>query len=264
MKYTLVLLSVILLHSCTPSTTTENTPPTTATAQNNLDFQKVYTGTIGKDLEVVFDLKSKGGVVSGVYFYKNQGIDIDLAGTTAGKELTLSEMDNSGVQKAVFALTRKGTNLKGEWKDGSTGKTLPVSLTETNRVIPPVPDSVVGRYTSGEKTSCKLELNITRTGREWAYTFKTPTRNLKGRVTFFRDLRDQTVGLNLEGISWTANDGALDNAGNPKEAATDLPTTLNWMMDGTGLLLQNAGNSMNAYTKLGECGDKYISLVKED
>ena len=264
MKYTFAFLSLILLHSCAPSTTTENTPSTTATTQNSLDFQKVYTGTIGKDLEVVFDLKSKSGVVSGVYFYKSQGIDIDLTGSAAGKELTLSEMDNSGVQTAALVLTREGTNLNGEWKDGTTGKPLPVSLTETNWIIPPIPDSVVGRYTSGEKTSCKLELNITKTGREYTYTLKTPTRNLKGRVTFFRDLRDQTVGVNLEGIRWTSNEGALNDGGNPKEANLALPNTLDWMMDGNSLLLQNGGNSMNAYTKLGECSDKYISLVKEE
>ncbi|KRB59325.1 hypothetical protein [Flavobacterium sp. Root186] len=119
---------------------------------------------------------------------------------------------------------------------------------------------------SGE---CRLLLEITKTKNGYAYFLKTKTRELKGIATF----KIQKYGekyLILEGIKWDEYEGDIsheeenDSISDSKTSTKELeiPVGIEAGYSKDTLTIQNYGNSMNSYTKLSECGRKYIQLIK--
>ena len=120
-----------------------------------------------------------------------------------------------------------------------------------------------------DSDDCQLSLQITKTKSGYSYFLKTKTRQLKGIATF----KIQKYGekyLILEGIKWDEyegnisheeeNDSVSDSETSSKELEIPVGIEASYVKD--TLTIQNYGNSMNSYTKLSECGRKYIRLIK--
>jgi len=227
------------------------------------DFSKTYSGTIDGKLQVVFQLEHKQGKLQGFYFYRNQGIDIQLDGMSENGKLVLSERDQQQNKRADMELTVQGNQLSGTWEKPGSGKKLRLELTETNQRIPALPENIVGIYRSSAPTECKLELKITQGQQGFFYVLTTPERILKGKITFVRSLEEATNYILLGGITWAENEGDVSNAEDEDNAAElELPVGIEGFFNPGEITIQNYGNAMNYYVKLADCGDKYIYLRK--
>ena len=223
---------------------------------------KNYTGILGKDLKVIFHLINTNGKLTGYYFYHNIGININLKGTISKTNFTVFELNSLGKTTATIAGNIKGSKIVGEWKSNKTGKILQLNLTQTDVVIPEIPNNLEGFYKKVEETQCKFDLKISKKNSDYFYHIKTSQRNLKGAITFYRSLEEQLVYINFEGIEWAENLGTLDENNEPTSDREILPIGIGGLIDGIKIRIQNSGNAMNYYTKFADCDDKFITLEK--
>lgn len=116
---------------------------------------------------------------------------------------------------------------------------------------------------------CKISLEINKTKDGYTYFLKTKTRQLKGIANFITEKSGERY-LVLEGIKWDEyegdisheeeNDSISDSETSSKELEIPIGIDAGYTKD--TLTIQNYGNAMNSYTKLSECGRKYIQLIK--
>ncbi|WP_343696008.1 hypothetical protein [Flavobacterium sp.] len=115
---------------------------------------------------------------------------------------------------------------------------------------------------------CAISLKMTKTKDGYSYFLKTKTRQLKGIATFTTEESGEKY-LVLEGIKWDEYEGDIsheeeenDSIASLEKPELEIPVgiTAGYVKD--TLTIQNYGNSMNSYTKLSECGRKYIRLIK--
>ncbi|WP_291147744.1 hypothetical protein [Flavobacterium sp. UBA7680] len=116
---------------------------------------------------------------------------------------------------------------------------------------------------------CKISLEISKTKDVYSYFLKTKTRQLRGIANFTTEETGEKY-LVLEGIKWDEyegdisheeeNDSISDSETSSKELEIPVGIEASYVKD--TLTIQNYGNSMNSYTKLSECGRKYIRLIK--
>lgn len=79
-------------------------------------FGQVLRGYLGGKMPVTMLLhKEDDNSVRGVYFYDKHRIPIALSGHVVGKELTLTESDDKGVERAKIKLTNSAGHLSGRW-----------------------------------------------------------------------------------------------------------------------------------------------------
>jgi len=151
-------------------------------------------------------------------------------------------------------------------KDASTSK---VSLqTNTNEKV------IEGIYEthpeSENSDECKISIEITKTKTGYSYFLKTKLRKLKGIATLTTNESGEKI-IALEGIEWDEhegdisheeeNDSIADSGTNSQELKIPVGIGASYTKD--TLTIQNYGNAMNSYTKLSECGRKYIQLIKK-
>jgi hypothetical protein len=123
---------------------------------------------------------------------------------------------------------------------------------------------VVGNYFFIDSISgCNINLELYFVEDQLKYTFQTNTRKISDNVELeFNESKDGYY-ITFNNFKWAENLGTLDDEGN----ATD--NTLYPMPDVDGVLyeneitIQNYGNAMNYYVKIGECDVKYIQLVRK-
>lgn len=125
-------------------------------------------------------------------------------------------------------------------------------------------ESIVGIY---KTTECDISVEITKNKDGYQYFLKTSIRKVKGKVTFSKNESGESY-LILEGIKWDEYEGDISNQENdsitesePKELESLVGIDASYVKD--TLTIQNYGNSMNSYTKISECGLKYIQLIKK-
>jgi hypothetical protein len=116
---------------------------------------------------------------------------------------------------------------------------------------------------------CAISVEIIKAKDGYEYTFKTKLRNLKGKATFTSNESGEKY-LVLEGIKWDEYEGDISNeeesdsiADSKPKAALEIPVGIDASYVKDTLTIQNYGNSMNSYTKISECGRKYIQLIKK-
>lgn len=117
---------------------------------------------------------------------------------------------------------------------------------------------------------CEISLEITKTKEGYTYFLKTKARQVKGIANFTKNESGESY-LTLEGIKWDEyegdisnqeeNDSISDSETTPKDLEIPVGIGAGYVKD--TLTIQNYGNSMNSYTKLSECGRKYIQLIKK-
>lgn len=236
------------------------------------DFQKTFTGTINKKLAVVFQIESKGGELSGSYFYASKGIDIKLTGTITGNRLEMYELDYLNNKTAKISGELNGSNFNGRWQSLSSDKSLPVSLKESNAKVAPLPSKIEGVYKTqakddqtGDESPCELTITITKKEGEYYYNLKSSARDVNGKVSFSRDIESRETYITLEGIKWDEYKGdvSVQKMKKKNKKSRDVMAGIDGLFAENEITIQNDGNAMNAYTKLSECDRKYIRLVKE-
>ncbi|MDI9258238.1 hypothetical protein [Flavobacterium sedimenticola] len=110
-------------------------------------------------------------------------------------------------------------------------------------------------------------LRISNKDEKYYYQLKTSQRNVKGKIHFESDSPNNHY-LILEGIPWDEYAGDInkelkDDEWSGDENDRDNPKDISAFIGKDTLYIQNTGNSMNYYTILGECGTKYIVLIKQ-
>lgn len=238
---------------------------TDKTTLTELDFSKTFVGTINHKIAVVFSLKNVNGKVTGFYYYDKIGVEINLTGTINNGELLLYELDDLQTKSAKITGKLLKNTFVGRWEELSTKKNFPIQLQETQKSIPSLPKPLVGTYKFDTESGCPLTIKISKINGAYVYHFKSAVRTLKGKVTFSRSLDENLVYINFNGIEWEDNSGTIsddDLDEEPKE--TNLPTSVGGLLSDGEITIQNSGNSMNAYLKIGECSAKYIQLKRVD
>ncbi|AWK03466.1 hypothetical protein HYN56_04200 [Flavobacterium crocinum] len=149
-------------------------------------------------------------------------------------------------------------------------KTENVSLNENNikdeRIIlkEGTKDEVEGTYTN-TAGDCPISLIISKDKNEYQYVFKTAIRTLKGKARYSHNNSGEKY-LVLEGIQWDEYEGDISNEEENDSLSSkelEIPVGIDALYVKDTLTIQNYGNAMNSYTKISECGLKYIQLIKK-
>ncbi|NDV97342.1 hypothetical protein D0T84_20920 [Dysgonomonas sp. 521] len=233
--------------------------------KHRMNFEKNYTGKIGSNMNVSFHLGKRGNDISGFFYYEKHGIDIRLYGNlTKDGKVEMSEMDYQHNTTAKITGKFTDSGFEGEWKNEKTGKTYPIELKETADKIGPIPDNLAGKYVSD---GCFLEIDIIKDKGEYRYAMQTDTKKYSGAVHFLREFdgtsKQQTLWLELSNFEWAEFKGDLSGVedGDSVESIGMQGLELYYSKD--ELSFQNYGNAMNYYVKVGDCGDKFVTLTKK-
>jgi len=128
---------------------------------------------------------------------------------------------------------------------------------------PSIKDSISGTYIS-KTEDCNISLTISKDKKDYKYTFTTPNRSLKGKAIFSKSNSGEKY-ISLEGIQWDEYEGDIsneDNSDSDNSKDLEIPIGIDALYIKDTLTIQNYGNAMNSYTKISECGLKYIQLIK--
>jgi len=128
-------------------------------------------------------------------------------------------------------------------------------------------DEIEGIYTSEE---CDIYLKITKDKNGYVYFLKTSARKVNGKAVFAKQESGENY-LTLEGLKWDDYEGDISNEeenDSISESKTpakeiEIPIGIDAYYVKDTLTIQNYGNAMNSYTKLSECGLKFIQLIKK-
>ena len=101
-------------------------------ATGTVNAQTLFTGTIGPyPVELQVGISYDG--TQGVYLYKSTNIPIEINSRIRDSVWTLTEKDGNNKDRARFtfqSFNKNNTLFSGIWKDLSTGRELPVTLTK--------------------------------------------------------------------------------------------------------------------------------------
>lgn len=126
-------------------------------------------------------------------------------------------------------------------------------------------ESFEGIYTSED---CDLSVQIIKTKEGYTYFLQSSARKLKGKASITQNEAGEKY-VTLEGIQWDdyegdiSNEEETDSLSNTETKPLEIPVGIDASYVKDTLTIQNYGNSMNSYTKISECGAKYIRLVKQ-
>jgi len=134
-------------------------------------------------------------------------------------------------------------------------------------------ESIEGLYEthpeSDNSDECNISVEIKKGKSGYTYFLKTKLRKIKGIANFSTNESGEKIII-LEGIQWDEyegdisreeeNDSIADSEENSQQLEIPVGIGANYTKD--TLTIQNYGNAMNSYTKLSECGRKYIQLIK--
>lgn len=135
-------------------------------------------------------------------------------------------------------------------------------------------ESIEGLYETqpepDNSDECKISVEIIKTKSGYTYLLKTKLRQLKGLASFITNQSGEKT-IVLEGIEWDEYEGDIsreEDSDSITQSETDskqleIPVGIGASYVTDTLTIQNYGNAMNSYTKISECGRKYIQLIKK-
>lgn len=228
------------------------------------NFNGNYIGQLANKTDVVFSLKHSNGKLSGFYYYEKIGIEIKLVGEIKNDLAIIYELDYKNAKQAKITGKLTQSGFSGKWESISSKKVFPIQLKPTSKPIPMLPNNLIGIYKVEEQDQCALSISITKSKGEYRYQFKSNTRTLNGKVTFSRSLEENLVYIDFHGIEWDEDSGDVtkDNDGESSSGNDNLPTVVQGLLNNGEIAIQNTGNAMNRYVKIGECDLKYIYLKR--
>ena len=143
------------------------------------------------------------------------------------------------------------------------------NITDTvQNIVQPIKNNdllfdIEGNYTfKDELTDCKISLSLFYKNGVLKYNMNTNTRKLSGIAKIDLNERKDGYYITFENIEWSEYLGAIDPEGETSEEDLPLPQDIEGVLYKNEITIQNYGNAMNYYVKLGECDVKYIHLVK--
>lgn len=126
-------------------------------------------------------------------------------------------------------------------------------------------------YESNSDINEKAVLTISENNQGFIYNLKTSARNVSGKISITDE--DGSTYLTLEGIKWDEYLGdvskEMDSGSETEDTIQEnepeikIPVGIGALLDVNEIVIQNGGNSMNYYVKLGEIDEKYIHFVKQ-
>lgn len=103
----------------------------TAKPKRSKRFSVVLQGTISENYPLVMKLKSDGVLVTGTYYYENNGEELKISGHINEQEMMqLKEFDKKGYITGNWRVELTNDELVGTWYSMDGMRTLPVQLTE--------------------------------------------------------------------------------------------------------------------------------------
>ncbi len=140
--------------------------------------------------------------------------------------------------------------------------------------IPAMPDvllpfDAIGTYTAqgndaDVENECEMTLMVFKKDNTYSYQLKTSKRMVSGKASFTKGEGQNEYYINLEGLPWEEYKGDISNQADNKIAENiEIPISVDGEITEGEILIQNLGNAMNYYVKIGECGSKFIHLVRQ-
>ncbi len=133
----LAIVLVLGLTSCN-NAAKENSETATAVASADTlvpesnDFIASYEGNINNKYEITMQLCKTGNNITGIYSYKNKGIDIELTGTISNDgKIEITEM-TEGAFTGIFTGQLIDGTLSGQWSKADKSNSMPFSVKQTN------------------------------------------------------------------------------------------------------------------------------------
>lgn len=174
---------------------------------------------------------------------------------------------SAAISWLIFSCTQKPAELKNRITPKDTQDEIKVKKSESE-LNGSAFDAIEGLYIQkpveegGEK--CDLSLKIEKAKGKYYYTLSLQDTVIKGMVTVAKNKEksDLEYAVTLEGIEWASYEGDVSDESKPPQEL-DIPVGIGAVLLNKELSFQNYGNSMNSYTVLEECGQKYIRLVKQ-
>lgn len=168
----------------------------------------------------------------------------------------------------VFVL-QSCENKREKHKSIEISKKEPQNITDTvQNIVQPIKNNdllfdIEGNYTfKDDLTDCKISLSLFYKNGVLKYNMNTNTRKLSGIAKINLNERKDGYYITFENIEWSENMGAINTEGESSEENLPLPQDIEGVLYKNEITIQNSGNAMNYYVKLGECDVKYIHLVK--
>lgn len=219
----------------------------------NAQSNRNYTGLLKSNIKTFFQLSFNSGNISGTYFYETKGIDIKLTGTQNGDSLEMYELDDAGKRTARMYGKLQGKTFTGKWQSLVSKTILPLTLQQTTNQAAALPSVIEGTYITaavdeetGDSGRCVISIIITHEKGDYYYRLQSDKRKVQGKVHFYRSQDEKNPYIIFEGL--TCDEGCTKTEG---------------LFYENTIAIQNYGNAMNEYTKLGECDRKYVYLQKQ-
>ncbi|MGQ7855765.1 hypothetical protein ACUN24_16145 [Pedobacter sp. WC2501] len=168
---------------------------------------------------------------------------------SCNEEKKTNHTSKKKIEKIVYA----------EPKQAKTDTVVKIKSTIKKTIFP-----IEGTYMiENGDPSCEINLILSYKKDQLVYKLITNTRTLADKAEIELNERKDGYYLTLKNIEWSENEGTLDDEGDPTDPDITLPTEIQGILEKNQITIQNAGNSMNYYVKIGECNAKYIRLIKK-
>ena len=123
---------------------------------------------------------------------------------------------------------------------------------------------IAGNYILEDNdTDCKFDLSLYYKNDQLFYQLHTNTRKLTDKAEIELNEKKDGYYITFNNIEWSENEGALDDDGEQIDKELVLPTTVQGVLYKDKISIQNTGNAMNYYVKIGECDLKFIHLIRQ-
>ena len=148
-----------------------------------------------------------------------------------------------------------------------TPPTVDTEIVTQKVIIPgdaPTLFNIEGNYSIEENESnCKMKLKLYYKNNQLYYQLATNTKKYADRAKIELNEKKDGYYITFNNIEWSENEGALDDEGEPLDKEITLPQEVEGVMYKDKITIQNAGNAMNYYVKIGDCDLKFIHLIRK-
>lgn len=98
--------------------------------------QSIFSGSLNGNIQIVMLISTYiDNKMRGTYFYKSQGVPIELKIETQSDTLIMRELINENLSKSYFKITKTQDGFSGKWTDLFQNKELDVILKEDDGLI---------------------------------------------------------------------------------------------------------------------------------
>jgi len=157
-KNLFILLLILSIISCKNEKQEGKTEKQIEKTEIITDFIKTYEGNINGKYEIMMKITSDNGEINGSYFYKKNGIKIDIKGNLKNNgSIVLNEFDKNGNQTGIFKGNLKNEHkIIGKWSKPNGKNNMDFKLIESNseyKVLKNQTENLNYKYISGKYES---------------------------------------------------------------------------------------------------------------